>query len=208
MNHRLPIPYRIIWTAIIAVVIFFFVRSCKCNHGEATTSVRVDTVWAVIKGDTVYQPKPYTITVQIPGKEIVVTKTDTLETFETIPTDTAKILERYYQKVFYSDTLHNQYGKIVVDDSVTTNRITSRKVTTDLKIPEVTKTITITQKRNVVYIGANVLSSLESPVVALGGDLTFKNKSDRQFSIGAFATKEGKMYYSFGYKAPIRLKKQ
>lgn len=211
MDKKITIRTLIFWAAVIIVAILFL-KTCKTNlgglfGGGKTDTIRVksDTVWMVAQGDTIYKPVPYTVTNTI---HKTFYKTDTLETFEVQPTDTAKILETFYQKVFYTDTQNVKYGKIIIDDTVYKNRIASRRVITDLKIPEVTNTVTVVQKRNVVYAGASVLSTLEAPITAIGGDLSLKTKTDKMYSVGAFATKEGKMYYSFGYKVPIRLIKR
>lgn len=201
----------ILFTAAVVLLIIMFIKSCDGIKGffgggkSDTIRVKSDTVWMVTQGDTTYVPKPYTVTNTI---NRVIYKTDTLESIEVLPTDTAAIIERFYQKVFYTDTQTIKYGKVIIDDSVYRNRITSRRVITDIKVPEVTNTVTLREKRNVVYAGASVLSTLDAPLTAIGGDLSLKNKADKMYSIGAYATKEGKMYYSFGFKAPIRLIKR
>jgi hypothetical protein len=212
MNKSVSIRTLIFWTAIVLAV-FFFLKSCGSGilgglfgGGKADTiSVRHDTVWVVTQGDTIYKPIPFSVTNTI-YKPLY--KTDTLEITEVLPTDTAAILSHFYQKVFYSDTQVNKYGKIIIDDTVFKNRIASRRVITDLKIPEVTNTITLKQKRNVVYLGVGAMSSLEDFIYAVGGDVSLKTKTDKIYSVGAFATKEGKLYYQLGFKVPIHLIKQ
>jgi len=154
-----------------------------------------------------YVPQPYSVT-NTHTIQRTIYKTDTLEITEVLPTDTAAIIERFYQKVFYSDTQTNKYGKIVIDDTIYKNRIASRRVVTDIKIPEVTNTVTLVKKKNIVYIGAGALGSLESPLYAVGGDLSLKTKTDRMYTVGAYTTKDGKVYYAANYKVPIRFKKR
>lgn len=219
MKKTITIDFKAVafWAMAIAFVIMFF-RSCGGNFlgglfGKKradTISIRRDTVWAVVQGDTVYKPMPYSVTNTV-YKTIY--RTDTLESFEVRidPADTAAILARHFEKVFYSDTLNrrdtglNKYGKVIVNDTIHGNRITSRRLVTDLRIPEVTNTITLNQKRNVVYFDVNVLSSQNTPLVAIGGGLSLKSKNDKIYSAGAMTTKDGTMYYTAGMKIPIRL---
>jgi len=213
MNKRISIRDLIFWAAIVIAVILLF-RSCKGTLGglfgggkSDTISIKHDTVWAITQGDTVYQPQPFSVT-NTHTIYRTIYKTDTLETTEVLPTDTAAIVERFYQKVFYSDTQTNKYGKIVIDDTVYKNRIASRRVITDFKVPEVTNTVTLKQKRNVVYIGASALGTVTTPLYAVGGDLSLKTKTDRMYTVGAYTTISGQVYYSAGYKVPIRFKRK
>lgn len=203
-----------IFWAVIIIAAFLLFKSCKgvfggiFGGGKADTiSVKHDTVWAITQGDTVYQPRPYSVT-NTNTIYRTIYKTDTLESTEVLPADTAAIVNRFYQKVFYSDTQTNKYGKIIIDDTVYRNRIASRRVITDLKVPEVTTTVTLNQKRNIVYIGASALGTIAAPLYAIGGDLSLKTKTDRMYTVGAYTTKDGQIYYLAGYKVPIRLKRK
>jgi hypothetical protein len=213
MSKSISIRTLIFWSAII-VALFLLFKSCKGVFGGLfgggktdTISIKSDTVWMITQGDTMYVPQPYSVT-NTRTIQRTIYKTDTLEISEVLPTDTAAIIERFYQKVFYTDTQTVKYGKVIIDDTVYRNRISSRRVLTDLKIPEVTNTVTLVKKKNIVYLGAGALGSVESPLYAVGGDLSLKTKTDRMYSVGAYATKEGRVYYSANYKFPIRLRKK
>jgi hypothetical protein len=213
MNKTAPLKY-FIFGGIIALALLLFLKSCKGNFGGLfgggkadTISIKHDTIWAITQGDTVYQPKPFSIT-NTNTIYRTIYKTDTLESTEVLPADTAAIVERFYQKVFYSDTQTNKYGKIVIDDTVYKNRIASRRVITDFKVPEVTNTVTLKQKRNVVYVGASAIGTIKTPLYAVGGDLSLKTKTDRMYTVGAYTTISGQVYYSAGYKVPIRFKRK
>lgn len=219
MDKSIKIRDIVFWGIVIAFALSF-IKSCKGNFlgglfsGKRTDtlSVRSDTVWAIYQGDTTYIPITHTVTNTI---HKTVYRTDTLESFEILPTDTAAILERFYQKVAYSDSLEKRdtsikkFGSIVVYDSVHGNRIISRRLVTNLKIPEVTNTVTVERKRNVVYIGATMIGTPTNPLYAAGGELSLKSKvNDKIYSIGAFTTKAGEIYYQAGLKVPIRLTKK
>lgn len=177
-----------------------------------TISVKTDTVWIAIQGDTVYVPQLQTIT-----RHNTVYKpyyrTDTLETFEVLPADTAAIIARFYQTAFYSDTISSKdttlrkYGYVIVNDSVHQNRITNRRLITNLKIPEVTNTVTLVKNKPVLYMGATVMGTPTAPLYAVGGDLSLKSVNGKIYTVGAMSTKTGAMYYVAGIKVPVRIRK-
>lgn len=206
---------RLFWIAL-AVIIFLFLRSCgqgcgifkRTSNNTDTISVKIDTVFVKVKADTQYVPEIIGVT-----NTIHVTKYlhDTLTEFEVRidPTDTAAILQRFYQKVFYSDTQNvKTYGSIIIQDSVTQNRITSRRLQTNLSIPEVTKTITLRDRRTIGYIGFSAMGDPDNIIYALGADFSLKLKNDKIFSIGANYTRNDVLYYEAAFKLPIRLKRK
>lgn len=210
MNKTISIRTLIFWAAI-AVAVIMFVRQCKGFFAPKTEVIKSDTVWIVAKSDTVYQPVPFTITntrTNTVYKPFY--RTDTLEISEVLPADTPAIIARFYQKAFYSDTVSRndttlrKYGTVVVNDTVYQNRITSRRVLTNLKIPEVTNTVV--RNRRVVYFDVNVVGTPSEPLYAVGGGFSMKNLNDRIYSVGAFSNKEGQVYYIAGFKIPIRLR--
>lgn len=218
MNRSIKLQTLLFWAAII-VAVLFFVDSCKRNFmgglfgsSTDTISVKTDTVWMIAQGDTVYVPEVRTITnTNTIYKPLY--KTDTLETIEVLPADTAAIISRFYQKAFYSDTVSNtdsvlrRYGYVLVNDSVHQNRITYRRVITNLKIPEVTNTVTLQKNKIVIYVGASVMGTPTAPLYAVGGDLSMKSRNGKIYSVGAMSTKTGEMYYKAELKAPIRLRR-
>ena len=89
--------------------------------------------------------------------------------------DTAAILTDYYAKVFYRDTSKTKYGNVIIEDTVTRNRIAARRVLTDFKIPEITKTITEKPKRFGIGVqaGYGVFNNKPSPYVGVGFHYSF-----------------------------------
>lgn len=212
ISINLNIRSLIFWAAVIVAIILLLDKCRGSIFGGIfgsktdTLSVKVDTVWVIERGDTMYIPVPQKITNTI-YKPLY--KTDTLEITEVLPTDTAAILARFYQKVFYSDTQSiADYGKLIISDTVYRNRIVSRRLQTDFRIPNTNTTVTVEKKRNVVYMGANLVGTPINPIYAVGGDLSLKTKDDKIYSVGAFSTKSGAIYYQAGFRAPIRLRKK
>lgn len=197
------------WLLVILIAIIL-IRSCDCNGGEGTRtpdtiSVVRDTTFVYEVTDTQYVPTPIYISKPVYVPQY---KTDTLEISEVLPADTAAILARYYQKVYYSDTQNTKYGKVLIQDTVTQNRITSRRFLSELNIPVVKETITLSQpKRTVLYLGFSGMGNPEQPFYSVGADFTLQGKNRKMYGIGVQLTRDNQIFYSFQYKLPIVLKR-
>lgn len=189
---------------IALVLLFMFWRGCQ---NEGTGSVRVDTVsivrdttYTVIEYDTVYIPKPY---------KLVEYKTDTIETFETINVDTARILKDYLATKYYADSITLQYGKVYVSDTISRNRITGRGVKSKFDVPVITNTITIERekRKTIAYIGFEGLGNHEDIIYGVGASFGFKLKNDKYYGIKALMSKSGNPLYGVQFMIPIKFKK-
>lgn len=189
---------------IIAVLLFMFWRGCQ-NEGAGgarvdTISVVRDTTYVVTVHDTTYIPKPYKITEY---------KTDTIETFETINVDTARILKDYLATRYYQDSITLQYGKVYVNDTINRNRITGRGVKSKFDVPIIRETITLERerRRNVAYIGFEGLGNHEEIIYGVGASFGFKVKNGKYYGVKALMSKSGNPLYGVEFKIPIKLKK-
>ena len=211
----MKINQNIIWAVIGVLVLLLFVTNCGkgggkffgCNKAD-TIKVKIDTIVNHYHIDTVYVPEiiGVTNTVYTP-----IYKTDTLETFEYITknVDTAEILKRFYQKNYYSDTLSLVRGKIVIQDTVTRNMITYRRLQSFGTDTMIVKAVTLQQpKRIALYFGASVIGSRKDPFHMAGIDLSLKGKNDKMYSIGANVDRGGTLYGEFGLRIPVRLTKK
>jgi len=210
MNKQITIRGLIFWAAIILVIVLV-ARSCRYSFGglfgSKTDTVKVvrDTAIFYTVTDTAYIPQVTKITNTI-YKPLY--KTDTLETYEVRiePADTAAIVARFNERAFYSDKQLVAGGSITIEDSLYQNRITSRRLTTNLPTTTITNTITLKENRNVVYIGAGAIGNQNN--LSVGADLSLKTRNDNMYSAGAFISTKGDLQYQFMYKVPIRLKKR
>lgn len=202
---------RIFWIAAI-VILFIFLRTCGNSifKPKPTAITKTDTItkYIVSVTDTQYLPEivGVTNTIHVP-KYIHDTTTFVEVVIE--PTDTAAILQRYFQVVNYSDVQKiGDYGTVTINDSVTENRIKSRHLITNLVIPEKTITITKEVKRTIGYVGFSGMGSAADPFYSVGADLSLKFKSDKIFGVGVQYDKNGVLYYQGRFALPIRLKKR
>lgn len=212
-------PERIFWIAAI-VILFFFLRSCGQGLGifkskprlNDTISVKIDTQYVEIKVDTLYVPEIIGVTNTIYQPKYI---HDTVETLEVRidPADTAAILARFYERVAYEDIQPIQkdtffYGTVTIRDSVSENRIFSRRFITNLQIPEKTTTITLRDRRTVGYIGFSAIGNPNTPLYSVGADFSLKLKNDKIYGLGVQYTKDRVVYYQGQFKLPIRFGKK
>ena len=195
--------------AIIIVAILLFKR-CGNKSGNEP-KIKIDTVYKEVKGETVYVPKVDTIYfTRTTTKNIPYRIYDTLflpELVELEP-DTAAIVANYTKAYLYSDTVRNKYGNIIINDTLTRNRIYGRGVKTYLLIPEVTKTITLVQpKRNQLYFGGGLFGNEEKILQGYEAGLMFKSKQDRVLSLSYNQIFNGQHYYKAGLYFKLSFKK-
>ena len=181
--------YRIILAAALCYILFLQMcnRPDPCPD-QRVKSVKVDTGYIIEQFKSTWQ-KPVPDTIILPGRK---PKPDTVYTDPLVivePVDTTAILQDYFARVYYRDSLQTQYGTISVEDTISQNRIQARRWATNFTIPTVTKTITLAQpQRNQVYAG---FSGLFSPT-AIGAEinLSLKTKRDQVYEggFGVFGT--------------------
>lgn len=198
--------------AIVAIVwITLQIKGCVSGSGSGsnkdTISVKHDTTY-VIKRDTITQTLETLVPYKVEYVKTVV-KHDTLTSIEFITSevDSARILEQYFATKFYSITSPVQYGEATIHDTVTQNRITGRSIILNQSIPQVKETITIREKRIVLYGGIQAIGNKEQLPFASGITLDLKLRNDALIGGGAYLTGHKPMF-SAAIKVPIRLKKR
>lgn len=201
------------------LIVFLLFRYCKGGDIEIKETIKIDTVWREIKGDTTYIPK--IVNHYLPGKAPKpFEKWDTLYMIEDV--DTAAILQDYFSFNTYSDTLPivwkdkndtliwSYVGDAVINDTVSRNKILGRKFSYDIMWPEVTKTITKTiyDRRVQLYAEFGLLGNTKN--LASGAELGFllKTKNDRMVGVGYETIFDGENYFKIKYAHKISFKKK
>jgi hypothetical protein len=194
---------------ILALGYIFFLQMCgtgKPCPGQEVKSVVIDTGYIIDQFKSTWQkPKPDTII--LPGKkpkpEIIYQ--DGPPTYIMKDVDTAAILQDYFAKVYYRDSLQTQYGTIIVEDTISQNRIQARRWQTNFIIPVVTKTITLAEKkRNQLYAGFSGLFGQTS--IGAEINLSLKNKKDQVYEVGTGLFGQ-QPYIRLGTKFKLSIKK-
>ena len=122
---KIKIEYIIIVLLVAALLLQW---TCSDVKVEGTTITKTEVKWDTIKTETpVYVPKWNTRT-----------EVD-IDTF-TLPIDTNAILGDYFAIYNYIDTVGTDSVKIVINDSITTNKIASRQVNYKVIYPTITVT--------------------------------------------------------------------
>lgn len=182
------------WLVIAALVgILILQRACTPAPPPVKPTV-------TIQYDTVEVKVPIKVEVKVPGP----TKIVTVEVPAKV--DTAQILADYFAKKYYKDSIKiGSIGYVIIEDTVSENRITNRKSFGNYVCPEITKTVTINnppELHNKVYGGFQITA----PVLGIGPEVTLTTKQDNLYRLGASFTTGGPML-SFGTAWKIRLKR-
>lgn len=186
---------------IIALFIVILVQTCGSDGGKFDPVIKRDTVVSVIhhvySDTTKTQPK---IVLSIPP-----TRVD-IPTVMIPDTNYAKLLSQYdsllkihYAKNVQVDSLKvDTFGYVKTQDTVQDNRIIGRQWTTNLKIPEKTTTITITQQvppKTKIYGGISLYGNQYTPLGGAGLGALLKNKKEQIYGVKAnYINKVGVVY--------------
>ena len=179
---------------IIAIVALFCIVLTKgtCNNPVVPKpGVIVTTVI-----DTVYNTNTVNVHTYIPKYKTIVI-TDTFKVPANI--DTNAIICNYYTQTEYIDTIKlDSIGYVRLRDILEQNKIKSRDVFYNYKVPtitkEITKTIQPVNKRQ-VYVGVDARFDKTTIVHSIGVDLMLKNKKDMIYGINLGVSSSMVPYY-------------
>lgn len=200
----------IIGLLVIGVIVLLLLR--KCGGTGQTVETKIDTVYKEVKGDSVFIPvvREHYIRGKAPK---AFEKWDTLYLPEITEANCDSILNEYASFNLYSNVMDikddsSNYGTVTIDDTVTRNKIVGRGVKYDLRIPEITKTITLTQpRRNQIYAGAGLWGNENDFLAGYEVNLSLKTKQDRIVGIGYQQIFNGGHYYKVEYRHKISFRK-
>ena len=158
---------------VALVVLLFLQRSCSPSS-TLTEKVKVDTL---IQFDTIeiiknnYVPQ---------WKEKIVTQIDTIR--DTI--DTATVIQDYYSKYYYSDTVKvDTIGNLVINDTICQNTIFKRNINTNIVIPTLHVTKIVYVNKTEFYWGLG-LGGNAGQINYIGADFVLKLKNDQAYGFG------------------------
>ena len=183
---------------VVLLIIIFLMRECSGTTDNGNGGGKIDTtVIETVKWDTLRIPE---VTYVPKWRTKYVTKT--------VPTDvdTAAILKDYYSLYYYSDTLEiDSIGNIVINDTVTQNKIVSRTPKVSISIPTITKEITINNYINnrEFYYGFGIQGTTNQ-MNFIGGDLMYRTKKKTAYGLSFGINQNfapvigGRMYWKIG----------
>ena len=185
---KTKITYISIIVLLIGVIVYLLTQG---NTQEERVEIKTTIEKIPVKVETpVYVPK-WRTKVEID-----------IDTF-TVPIDTNAILRDYYAIYNYIDTVGTDSIKIVINDTITTNKIASRVVSYNIKYPIITTTKEIFVNKRQFYQGFG-LGGNTTGLNYLGYEFLYKDKKRNAFGLGAGVdnnlkpTANVKMYWKIG----------
>jgi hypothetical protein len=191
---------------IVVLIVILLLQRCGGDKPEPVqSSVKRDTVW-IVKDSTIVTKPQVVKTIEIP-----IDRWDV----EYLPdTNYAKLLEQYValsskflQMGIYQDTVKlDSFGYVAIKDTVNKNALSGRSVDYRIKVPKITETITVHEKKkNQVYVGGMIGGNREQIVNQINAGLLFKNKKDQIFGINAGINTQGQVVYGLQSYWKIKL---
>lgn len=191
----------------ILVLIILLQRSCvKEVDNKPQISVKLDTVYKYIT-DTVVKT--------VPVKKYVYVKPGGLQytpstNIDTCTTRFNNLLQEFSKKTTYQDVIKlDSLGTITIVDTLWANKLGKRTYFQDIKIPIVTKTITITKPAKPVrqlYIGGNLFAN-DQQLDFITPGLIYKTRKDHIYQLNVGINFDGSITYGAGMYWKIKLKK-
>jgi hypothetical protein len=162
--------FEYIVIALLAVALLLQ-RQCSSSHDIEKVVTKVEIKYDTIEHETpVYYPKWKTRT-----------EVD-IDTF-TVPIDTMAVLRDYYAKYYYSDTTGTDSVQIVINDTISTNKIASRKVNFRVIYPTVTITRELYKKETQFYYGFGI-GGYTKGLTYIGPEVMLKTKANNAYGLG------------------------
>jgi hypothetical protein len=154
---------------IVLVVVLLLQRTCNNDNIIAETVIKTKIKWDTINTITPkYIPK-WKTRIEID-----------IDTF-TVPIDTIAILKDYYAIYAYSDTISTDSVTIVMNDSITKNKILSRIVDYKILYPTINITKETVINTSQLYYGLGIRAGVN---IGIGPELLYKTKNNQAFGLG------------------------
>mgnify|MGYP003649584401 CR=1 FL=1 len=163
------------------VIVIFLLRECKGESKgapiEPTTIVKIETKYdTIINTVETYIPKYRT---EVKWKTVH----DTVEIHDTIPIDTMSVLKDYFKAYAYTDTLKKDSITVIINDTISQNRILARGIEYTLVYPTtiISKTKNINKRE--LYAGFG-LGGNKQELSYAGGELLLRTKKEQIYGVG------------------------
>ena len=191
----------------ILVLIILLQRSCvKEIDNKPQISIKLDTVYKRIT-DTVVKIVPVKKYVYVKPTGLQYTPSTNIDT---CTTRFNNLLQEFSKKTTYQDVIKlDSLGTITIIDTLWANKLGKRTYFQDIKIPIVTKTITITKQADPVrqlYIGGNLFANDQQLDFVTPG-LIYKTRKDHIYQLNVGINFDGTITYGAGMYWKIKLKK-
>lgn len=168
---------------VVVLILVSVILLQKCTSTPAKPiepKIVKDTVWVVTKNTVITKP---TLVKTIPGKPETNYIPD--PNYSKLVLQYTKLVEEHIALNVYKDTIKiDSIGHVYINDTVSKNNISYRKVAWDLKYPIVTKTITLPPIRNnQLYVGGGIQGGQTQLLNQFNVGLLLKTKSDKVYNV-------------------------
>lgn len=189
----------------------FFNRGCEKGSqakGPDTLTV-IDTFWQ--KHDSlIIKPVPVPYEIPVPYKVLETTYSpDT--SYPKLKIQYENLAKLYASRKIYHDSIRvGKFGHIKVTDTVTENKLIGRSFKENYKIPEVTKTTTITkyaEPTRQLYVGGGINNSSLTNFRSVEAGVLYKTKKDQIFGGKINVNIDGSITYGVQSYWKIKMKK-
>jgi hypothetical protein len=187
-------PLFQVFLFICGLIVGCWLHGCGCGKPGFEVTSKTDTVYIPVHDSATSKPEITFIEGgHIPDK-----------------VDTVTVIQKFYERVAYADTVRLGTNSIYIYDTLSQNSFaTPRRILLDGKLPVVTNTITIRDKpRGQVYIGAGGMWNVQEKLLGVGPSLMYKSRRDQVFEVGAMVNTASQLSYFAGLKFKISLKKR
>jgi hypothetical protein len=203
---------KLVGIVIISLVgLVFFQRGCE-KGSEAKgpdTLVVHDTTWKTYE-KTIVKQVPISKEIPVPY-EVQVTKYQADTSYPKLKAQYETLVKQYAAKRIYNDSVAvGTYGHIKLTDTVSENKLGKRTFKENYKIPEVTKTVTITkyaEPTRQLYVGGGINATSLSSFRSAEGGILYKTKRDQIFGAKVGVNTDGSITYGVQSYWKIKLKK-
>jgi hypothetical protein len=169
----------LIYLLLIAALTVVVLMQRACNGGVITKPI------VKVKIDTVYDVKTKEVPTYIPKYRTLPAEHDTVRIQGVVDTNT--IINDHYTKLEYVDTIKlDSVGYVRVKDILYKNKIESRNVTYNYRVPIITKQITTIippNSKTQVYVGIGAQFNKANFIHSAGVNLMLKTKKDKMYGL-------------------------
>ncbi len=184
---------------VLLIIVIIILRQCS-STGYPEPNVKIETI-ETVKYDTIKVS-----TVEYVPKWINVSPdTVFLETATSV--DTNKILADYFATYTYSDTINDDTVTVYINDEISRNRISKRKVSYEIAYPTKTITNNITEVLNEreFYVGPTISASTSS-FEFVGVEGIFRSRKNTAFKLNVGINEELGLQMGFGLHWKLKFK--
>jgi hypothetical protein len=194
--------FNIIVLILVSVILL---QKCTSTPAKPTEPKIVkDTVWVTTKNTVVTQPVVYKT---IPGKPGTNYTPD--PNYAKLVLQYTKLVEEHIALNVYKDTIKiDSIGHVYINDTISKNNISYRKVAWNLKYPIITNTITLPPVRNnQLYVGGGLQGEQTQLLNQFNVGLLLKTKSDQIYNVYSGMNTDGQLQIGLQAYWKIKLHK-